>query len=160
MKKQNSIRLWQCVIGVLLAVTILAGVIVTPYAQTGEFQASSIEKLDGLKVDYAPYLDSSVMYRLSDNIRADEEISVIITLDQINLMDAYEGTDKTMSFADYALHSDDANALREKIRASKDKLLEKLDEQDLHREISAALFERDYSLIEEQISTYKKERGR
>ena len=40
------------------------------------------------------------------------------------------------------------------------KLLEKLDEQDLHREISAALFERDYSLIEEQISTYKKERGR
>lgn len=40
------------------------------------------------------------------------------------------------------------------------KLLEKLDEQDLHREISAALFERDYSLIEEQISTYKKEQGR
>lgn len=40
------------------------------------------------------------------------------------------------------------------------KLLEKIDEQDLHREISAALFERDYSLIEEQIRTYKKERGR
>ena len=41
-----------------------------------------------------------------------------------------------------------------------EKILEKIEEQDLHREISAALFERDYTLIEKQISDYKKENGR
>jgi hypothetical protein len=41
-----------------------------------------------------------------------------------------------------------------------EKILEKIEEQDLRREISAALFERDYTLIEEQISNYKKKNGR
>lgn len=43
---------------------------------------------------------------------------------------------------------------------AQEKILEKIEEQDLHREISAALFERDYTLIEKQISDYKKENGR
>ena len=131
MKKQNSIRLWQSAIVILLAAALLAGVVVTPHAQTERYRASSIEKLDGLKVDYSDYLDSSVMYQLSDSIRDDEEISVIITLDQMNLMDAYEATDKTMSFADYALHSQDAVTLREKIQGQKAQLLAKLDEQGI-----------------------------
>lgn len=36
------------------------------------------------------------------------------------------------------------------------KILEKLDEQDIHTEISAALFERDYTLIEEELNEYRK----
>ena len=39
------------------------------------------------------------------------------------------------------------------------KILEKLDAQDLHTEISAALFERDYTLIQDQLDEYRKEHG-
>ena len=41
-----------------------------------------------------------------------------------------------------------------------EKILERIEPQDLHREISAILFERDYTLIDEQISQYKKGRGK
>lgn len=40
------------------------------------------------------------------------------------------------------------------------KILEKLEEQDIHTEISAALFERDYTLIEEELNEYRKTHGR
>ena len=40
------------------------------------------------------------------------------------------------------------------------KILEKLDPQDIHTEISAALFERDYTLIQDQLDEYRKEHGR
>lgn len=36
------------------------------------------------------------------------------------------------------------------------KILEKLETQDIHAEISAALFERDYTLIEEELNEYRK----
>lgn len=40
------------------------------------------------------------------------------------------------------------------------KILERLDEQDIHTEISAALFERDYTLIEEELKEYRQAHGR
>ena len=42
-------------------------------------------------------------------------------------------------------------------RFVREKILEKLDADTLNRDISDALFERDYTLIEEQIAQYKKE---
>ncbi len=95
----------------------------------GEYEASYIQKLeDAPKVDITEYLDDSVMFQLSDKIGADEEISVIVTLDVINLMDAYEGTDKTMSFSEYASYSDEAKDIKEAIKAEKAQILAKLDE--------------------------------
>ena len=110
---------------------LLAGLVMMPKADTALQAASDTgyRQLEGVEVDYEKYLDNSVMYRLPAGIRDDEEISVIITLDQINLMDAYEGTDKSMSFADYALSSNDAEALRASITAEQAKVLAKLDEQ-------------------------------
>ena len=40
------------------------------------------------------------------------------------------------------------------------KILEKIPAEDLQEDISAALFERDYTAIRETINTYRKEQGR
>ena len=60
------------------------------------------QKLENVKVDYSDYLDSSVMQPLPQNIRDDETISVIVTLDVPTVMDAYEASAKTMSILDFA----------------------------------------------------------
>ena len=43
-------------------------------------------------------------------------------------MDAYNGTDKAMSFADYALHSNEAAELEAQMQAEKERILSQLDE--------------------------------
>ena len=66
-------------------------------------------------MDYSDYLDNSVVLRLPEGVTNEDEISVIITVDTATIMEAYEGTDKSMSFKDYALYSEDAAAITAEI---------------------------------------------
>lgn len=91
-----------------------------------EFDASFIQSLDDLGLSFTDYLDSSVMFKLPDNVKDDDEISVIITVDVVNIMDAYEGTDKTMSFSEFALNSEAADNIRADIAKEKKEFLDKL----------------------------------
>ncbi len=127
MKKRTTLQIIQVPLVLLLIATLAAGLVMIPKADTPKPEGFSIDRLDGVTVDYESYLDNSVMYQLPGTIRDDEEISVIITLDQINLMDAYEGTDKVMSFRDYALNSADAQDLRAAIAADRETVLAELD---------------------------------
>ena len=131
MKNKTLLRIVQAAIVLLLVAALLVGIIVMPFAQAAEYEAAYIERLDGVKVDYSDYLDSSVMQPLPESIKDDEEISVIITLDQINLMDAYEQTAKTMSFRDFALTSSAADAIRGNIAREKAQILQTLDGQGI-----------------------------
>ncbi len=112
----------------LVAVTLLFCAVAAPQAEAADFKASYITKKDDLKVNVKDYIDGDVMYKLPDSVSDDEEISVIITLDIINLMDAYEKTDKTMSFADFALTSDKADEIQAQIKAKQAQILETLDQ--------------------------------
>ena len=136
MKNKTHLRVMHILVVLLLVVSMTSGMVMIPNAHAAsEDENFSINLMEGVKVDYESYLDNSVMYQLPDAIRDDEEISVIITLDQINLMDAYEGTDKVMSFTDYALSSQDAADLRAAITADRAALLEKLDEQNISYQV-------------------------
>lgn len=103
----------------------------TALAADSEFSASYIEKLEGLEVDYSDYLDNSVVLQLPDGVDKDDEISVIITVDNTTIMEAYEGTDKSMSFKDYALSSDDAAEITAEIESKKADILSRLDDLDI-----------------------------
>ena len=131
MKNKTLLRIVQVAIVLLLVTALLVGIVVMPFAKATEYEASYIEKLDGVKVDYTDYFDSSVVQPLPESIRDDEEISVIITLDQINLMDAYETTNKTMSFQDFALTSKESDAIRAGIEKEKAQILQSLDDQQI-----------------------------
>ena len=124
MKNQNLLTVGYRLLAFALVAVLLIGLLPARAVQVaGQSDEVTIEKVEGLKVDYTPYLDSSVMYQLSENIRDDEEISVIITLDQITMMEAYEGTDKVMSFAEFAQSSQAAVQVRENINAAKTDIL-------------------------------------
>ena len=131
MKNKKRTHILQAMLAILLITVLTAGLVMMPNAEAARQDGFTVNRLDGLKVDYEKYLDNAVMYQLPENIRDDEEISVIITLEQINLMDAYEGTDKAMSFRDYALESSDAQQLKETIYADRAELLSKLDEKNI-----------------------------
>ena len=129
MKKKTLSLVSRGLVVCLLLVAVLAGVVTTPDTEVSGYEASFIElRDDGLRVDWKDYLDSSKMFELSDSIDDDQEISVIITLDVIALMDAYENSAKTMSFKDYALTSDEAADIKEQIAEQKASVLAALDE--------------------------------
>ncbi len=123
----------------LLVLSMTVGLIPGVLAQeTGETPADSghhasyIRPADeNLKVDFTAALDGEKIFRLPDTIREDEEISIIITLDVVNLMDAYEGTDKTMSFREYVLNSQDAARIQDRVRSQKAEVLARLQEQGI-----------------------------
>jgi len=93
-----------------------------------ETKKPSIQLIDdGLRVDYSEYIDSSVMFRLPEAIKEDDEISVIITVDVPDLMTKYEGSDKTMSFKEYAAFGDTAEKTSAKIDREKNRILKELE---------------------------------
>lgn len=133
MKKKTLTMVSRAMVACLLLVAVLTGLVTTPSTEVSGYEASFIKlRDDGLRVDLKDYLDSSVMFELPDGIKDDQEISVIITLDVINLMDAYEDSAKTMSFKDYALSSDDAAKIKSDITAQKAKVLSALDEKGIN----------------------------
>ena len=120
-------------VGLMPALPVQAAEVTAPAASN---QAAYIERLDdSLAADYTQYLDTSVAFQLSENIKDDEQISVIITVDVISLMDAYENSDKSVSFSDYVLYSEEAEAVRQQIAGEKARILAKLDEQMIAYEI-------------------------
>ncbi len=129
MKKKTISLVSRTLVVCLLIVAVLTGVFTTPDTEVAGYEASFIDlRDDGLRVDWQDYLDSSKMFELPDNVDDDQEISVIITLDVINLMDAYDGSAKTMSFRDYALNSDAADEINAQIAEQKKAILSTLDQ--------------------------------
>ncbi|MBQ4641001.1 MAG: leucine-rich repeat protein [Oscillospiraceae bacterium] len=113
---------------VLIAAVLLFAASAQPVARAVTYDASYIKEYTGdLKVNYQDFLDSSVMQKLPDTIGADEEISVIIALDEKNLLDAYEATDKAMSFTQFALESEEAATIISKRDDRKAQILSSLD---------------------------------
>ncbi len=124
-------------LAVILALATLVGAVpfvgaaekikVTAPAFKAEKESSGIKLLDSsVKVDFSQYMDSSKLFRLPEGVSAEEEISVIITVDVPTLMDEYEGTDKTMSFSEYALSTDNASLVASRVAEEKQRILEEL----------------------------------
>ncbi len=118
----------QMVLVALLAAMLLFGILAAPHAQASSNKASDITLREDLTHDYTQYLDSSKMYQLPSGVSDDQQISVIITVDAPNLMDAYEEGDKIQNFSDYAQTTDDAEDIIAAIASEKDRILSQLDE--------------------------------
>ncbi|MBQ3527253.1 MAG: S8 family serine peptidase, partial [Clostridia bacterium] len=129
-KTKFTKRLGSCV-SFLLIISMILGMVAVPVSAASEFDASFINKLNGLTPNYKDYLDNSVMFKLPEHIGENEDISVIITVDDVALMDTYEGTDKTMSFSDYVADSEEAAAMKKSIAEKKEEILASLDEKDI-----------------------------
>jgi lactocepin len=132
MKKNKKATLLRSSLICLIVASMMLGFLPMPRGQVYGYEASRIERLENApKPDLLEYLDQSVLFQLPAAIKDDENISVIITVDESTLMDAYEATDKTMSFTEYALNSQDALQLRNEIATQKSLVLAELDRQGI-----------------------------
>ncbi len=135
MRKKMLLKRCRSALATFTVAALLMGAIAVPSVGAekidSEYNASYIQKLEGIKNDYSQYLDDSVVFKLPDNVKAQDEISVIVTVDTTTIMDAYEGTDKTMSFMDYAVSSDDSVKIRKDIASQKLQVLSSLDDLDI-----------------------------
>ena len=129
MKNRHLSKTLHGVLSMLAAVSIVLGAVPMVFAEEGPTQGDILGKWDSsLRVDYTDYLNSDVMFRLPSGVSSDEEVSVIIKIGEPSLMDAYDGTDKTMSLQEYAT-TKEAKAVTDKIAARKAEILSLLDEQ-------------------------------
>ena len=127
----------------LLAVTLLFGMFAAPQAEASSYQASYIKQLeDSLKLDMSEFLDDDVVFQLPDNVKDDQDISVIITMSIENLMDSYEKTDKSVSFKEYALQGDAAKEIEAQVAEKKAEVLEELDQLAIGYDVGE-----DYSVL-------------
>ena len=131
MTKKRLVKNLRSTLAVLLTTAILLGTIAVPGMAFSVKDDSIIHKTDDFASNYSEYLNDSVMFELPDGVGDNEEISVIVTLDEVSLMDAYKNTNKTMSFAEYATSSNDAKQLKSEIAREKSKLLKALDEKEV-----------------------------
>ncbi len=90
-----------------------------------------IQKIDNIALDYTKYFDSSVVFELPDTINDNDEISVIITTDDVAVIDAYEDSDKTMSLESFALNSNYAKVAKQNVAEDKAAFLTALDKQNI-----------------------------
>ena len=140
MNKKRLTKVAQRVALVLAAAVLLFCAVWTPQAEAASYQASYIERNDQVHVDYTDYLNGDVVQKLPDTVGDDDMISVIIMLDEICIMDAYEDTDQKMSFTDYALLSEDAKSIEAKVLAGRDAYLAKLDAEGIEYTVSGITY--------------------
>ncbi len=129
MKTKVFKRVSFSVMVILLMLTVLLS-----SAGVGQFTASAAEYIrqfsGELNTNIKDYFDSSAIYRLPDTVKADDRISVIVSLDNPAIIDAYNKTDKTLSVGEYAL-TDEAQAIRDRNGADRKAILAALDEKDI-----------------------------
>ncbi len=92
---------------------------------------SDIQKIDNIALDYSKYFNNSVVFKLPDTIDKNDEISVIVTTEDKAVIDVYEGSDKTMSLADFALKSNYAKLAKQNLAKDKAEVLAALDKQNI-----------------------------
>ena len=125
MKNMIRSRTLQILVVFLLAAALITGIAALPLAQASAFEASYIKKMEGIKVDYSDYLDSSVVQPLPQSIRDDETISVIVALDEATVMDAYTLSGKEQSLQTFAAESKQAQSVRNAVASEKKQMLQK-----------------------------------
>ena len=137
MNKKRITKVMTQALLVLVVAAMIFCVAIAPQAEASSYAASFISRNENLKVDYKDYLDESVAYKLPDTVKDDDKISIIIILEDIvNIYDAYQKSDKSMSLTDFALFSQEAKQIEAQIAARKAEILSKLDEQDLEYTVS------------------------
>lgn len=132
MSKKKIKWLWRPLLMVLIAAAIILGVVSVPRTQASDYRASYIDRAEnGPSLDITDYLDDSVAFRLPDGLQDDQEISVIITVDVAGILDTYNRTDKTVSFSEFALSSQESEGIRRQILEEKNRILGALDDRNI-----------------------------
>jgi len=129
----------------IFVLAIAVCLVLTTFLSGGASEAigeSTIRLLENtVKTNINKYFNSSVLYKLPENIREDQTISLIVQVKSPSLLDTYEAQGSKVDFTRFSV-SEDADRIRADISREKAALLNKLDRAGLEYKTGA-----DYSAI-------------
>ena len=125
MEKKRFKKVSSRILMALLAVAMVFSFAASTLGTTVSAESNVFRKNNSIYTDYKSYLDGSVVQRLPDTVGEEETISVIVKLDTPSLLEMYNETDKSMSFAEY-VKTEEAEEVKAKILAEKEAYLKKL----------------------------------
>ena len=140
MKKRRFSNILRSAMSLLLAVSLLMGMVPVVFAASKGAESSqvqsSINKLDNNAIlnNYMQYLNGNVVFKLPEGITEDDDLSVIVRVDRTSVMEAYNRTDKALSLQEYLL-TDEAKDVMDAIADRKAELLTLFDEQGVEYEL-------------------------
>ncbi len=123
--KKASLRIVVALVTVVMVFTAISAAFSSVSAEEYVYK-----KNDSIHSSYDQFLNGSVVQKLPDFVKDDELISVIIEVNSPTLMDAYNETDKTMSFGEY-VNTEAALKIKENIQKEKASYLQTLSDSDV-----------------------------
>ncbi len=104
-------RIGMAAVAVVMLVSLLLAAVIPAMAADDDIY---YKLNNSIYSSYEQFLDGNVVQRIPDTVKDDEVISIIIEVDAPTLKDAYNKTDKTMSFGEYVL-TDEAAKIKAQI---------------------------------------------
>ena len=126
-KTKNTLRVLTAVLAMVMIISTIFTVHLSATGTTYFGSSPSINKLNGnIDLGTEKLYNEAVMYKLPDNIKETDNLSIIIQTKTETLLDAYDKSGSSLSFGEYVL-TDAANGVRENILAENEKIEKKLD---------------------------------
>ena len=125
MKKKRLTKVSSRILMALISVAMIFSFAASTLGTTVAAETSVFKRNDSIYTDYKSYLDGSVVQKLPSTVGDNETISVIVKLDTPTLLETYNETDKTMSFAEY-VKTEEAQKVKAEILAEKERYLKQL----------------------------------
>lgn len=142
MAKQKK---WMRAVNISIVLTVVTAIIISTFAFLGEETAEGqplISLMEGdIDKDLDKFIDKSAMYELPESVRDTDKISVIVQTKKKSLLDAYEDSDRSLSFTEF-VYSAKADEIEDSILSEKSEILASFDEQSIKYETGA-----DYKAI-------------
>ena len=125
-KGNKKLRLLTSVLALVMLISTVMTVHLSANSGTYYGSSPSISDVTG-SVDLGTenLFNETVMYKLPDNVKENDDISIIVQMTNSSLLDAYDKSGSALSFTDYVLTSE-ADEVRTEIRESANALREKL----------------------------------
>ena len=126
-KKKNMVRVLTAVIAMVMIISTIFTVHLSATGTTYYGSSPSINKLGGnIDLGTEKLYNEAVMYKLPDNVKETDDLSIIIQTKSETLLDAYDKSGTPLSFGEYVL-TGEADGVRERILAESEKIEKKLD---------------------------------
>ena len=115
------VRVASCAVIIALVATMLITACVTLGGSATNPENSFISLVDkDINKNLDKYLNSEVLYKLPDGVKDSDEISIIIQTKKTSLLDAYDATDKSVSFTEFAYSEAADKVEKDILEANKD----------------------------------------
>ena len=129
--KHNNRKIAVKVLSLVTAVCISASFFASDGKSNNSVYArkSSLDDITGINAAYSndlsSYYDENVTYKLPDEVKGDDIISVIVNMNTDSVLDSYEKSAKTLSVSDYVL-TETASQVAAHIDSERNSLIRKL----------------------------------